>query len=930
MTEPLRTERVYMNPPPAAQQAESWWTRYCHELTQLTPTAKAALEVDCRYIVDRGIFGDGSPDPEKWPASRVRTGVVMGSVQSGKTASMLGVSALAIDRKVDVVVVLGGTRVSLWRQTYERLISQLDGGADTAKKRSRRLLCPAEGVALSENHSSLADTYRITPAEIRLKLKSNHPIIVVAMKQTDHLQVLGRTLREGLYGATAALDRPVHMLVLDDEADDGSILDAVVETGRNPAYDHLKQVPRAIANLWDPADPTPANLYTTYIGYTATPQANLLQEDHNPLAPREFLISLRTPLDIGHMIDPADPDAPRSSTFPEPKGIEAYYTGGEAFYRRGDRAGLCIPTTPNTDQDLADAMRAFLVAGAIRLHRSGKLGPAAAAVARFDSRESAIEAVSKPHSMLFHPSANIREHFAAAGQVLRWAGVGTDAEARAMLESGAAYLPAALIATLDSEPAGWQVWLDRYRSSATAIENEFNLLGSSPIPDWVETKRLLSEEVIPGTRVAVINSDPVADDRPVYEPVLDSSSGLWAPARDLSTIFVSGNVMARGITLEGMTTALFRRTSDNPVADTQMQMQRWFGYRGSYIELCRVFADQAQLDLFCAYHDVDEAIRTAITESMADGDAPEPVVLQGRDFTATGKIANIGRVPLLPGAKPFIDIINGSDAPDPNANLVAEVFASGLSHDLRVDGVLRGRILDQPLSLGEAADLLDGLQYESYSPGDASQQAALWRQLESRVASLQPLGGPEGLYRPPTTGPGDLPRSTCPYGIAAYLRLWEACLTRPVRGLFVTGQPGDLWSMLDLQQMVAQQPQFWVGIRFGQGPDISTAPLAGLDFPIKATQKGTESGRVTTTWGSNNPNAGPNQFRGDEYFDYYHRGERLPSTAGDSAWRPVGASGQILFYVNQRPNQPHPVVAVGVSIPAGGPEQFAATRATLI
>ena len=148
---------------------------------------------------------------------------------------------------------------------------------------------------------------------------------------------------------------------------------------------------------------------------------------------------------------------------------------------------------------------------------------------------------------------------------------------------------------------------------------------------------------------------------------------------------------------------------------------------------------------------------------MADGDAPEPVVLQGRDFTATGKIANIGRVPLLPGAKPFIDIINGSDAPDPNANLVAEVFASGLSHDLRVDGVLRGRILDQPLSLGEAADLLDGLQYESYSPGDASQQAALWRQLESRVASLQPLGGPEGLYRPPTTGPGDLPRSTCPY-----------------------------------------------------------------------------------------------------------------------------------------------------------------------
>jgi hypothetical protein len=58
--------------------------------------------------------------------------------------------------------------------------------------------------------------------------------------------------------------------------------------------------------------------------------------------------------------------------------------------------------------------------------------------------------------------------------------------------------------------------------------------------------------------------------------------------------------MARGLTLEGMTTALFQRSSANPLADTQMQMQRWFGYRGSYIELCRVFASSDQLSLFRA------------------------------------------------------------------------------------------------------------------------------------------------------------------------------------------------------------------------------------------------------------------------------------------------------------------------------------------
>ena len=107
----------------------------------------------------------------------------------------------------------------------------------------------------------------------------------------------------------------------------------------------------------------------------------------------------------------------------------------------------------------------------------------------------------------------------------------------------------------------------------------------------------------------MVNSDPNADDRPAYAPSQDTGTGKWKAPRDLCTIFISGNVMARGLTLEGMTTALFQRSSANPLADTQMQMQRWFGYRGSYIELCRVFASSDQLSLFRDYHDVDEAVR---------------------------------------------------------------------------------------------------------------------------------------------------------------------------------------------------------------------------------------------------------------------------------------------------------------------------------
>jgi hypothetical protein len=922
----LITEHVFFDPP-AASGPDSWWVRYASQLQGISGTARAAVEADSRYIIARGIFGAGEPSPQTWPARRARTGLVMGSVQSGKTASMLGVSALAMDRGVDIVILLAGTRLSLWRQTYGRVLEQLDSGPDDAAKRARRILSPSAVLALSEANIPLSRIYGLVPASVKQRLAQRRPIIVVAMKQTHHLRALGESLRKNLFEAVREQGRSVHMLVLDDEADDGSILDAVVEASEDPVYGNLKQIPRVIANLWDPPQGSPENLFSTYIAYTATPQANLLQEDHNPLAPRDFLIALRTPLDVGHPVDISDPgnlNAPRSSTYPEAAGIRSYYTGGEVFYRRAEAAKLCVPTTNSVQQDLADAVRAFLVAGAIRLHRSGRLGPASAITTQFDAEHEALACVAPPHSMLYHPSAAITDHFRGAEDILIWAGIQDRTSARNLLDAGDAWLPDGLVNDLQADPAPWVQWLDRYRASAGAIEGEFNVLPPMTFPDWQTIETLLIEEVIPGTRVAVVNSDPNADDRPAYTPSQDPATGKWSAARDMSTIFVSGNVMARGLTLEGMTTALFQRTSANPLADTQMQMQRWFGYRGSYIELCRVFASSDQLALFRAYHDVDEAVRTAITERMMNG-SPEPAVLQGLDFEATGKIAGVGNRPLSPGARPFVTVINDGKQEDPNAEVVADLFARP-SSDLTVASVQRGRILDLPLKLTEAADLLDSLTYAQYRPGSEGFQADIWSRIEARAHAVIPLLD-RPFYRPPVRqGEGDLTRRTCPYAIAAYLRLWSASLSRSIKGLFVTGRPGELWSYADLGRKTAEQPRFWVGIRYGDGAQLSNGPLAQLPFKIRATEKRVVGGELKTTWGASDPNAGPGQYRGDVYFDYYHRYGSVPP-CDLTTWRPSGSDGQILFYVNQLSGDLYPTVAVGVCLPAGGPEQFAATRA---
>jgi hypothetical protein len=770
----------------------------------------------------------------------------------------------------------------------------------------------------------------MNPAQVRLRLRNHQPIIVIAMKQTNHLYALGASLRSNVFNAVGALERAVHMLVIDDEADDGSVLDTVVEATRDPLFGNLKQIPRAIADLWEPrGGGVPKNLFATYVGYTATPQANLLQEDQNPLAPKDFLTALRTPLDVGQPVLVGSSGIPRSSTYPEPAGLRGFYTGGEVYYSRSQSTGLCIEVTGQPAHDLGEAVRAFLVANAIRLHRSGRLGPHAAALADFGSAADAKALVADPTSMLYHPSANVIDHFTGADQILLWAGVPDQQSARAMIESGDARLPQSLVAQLLADDAAWSVWVDRYRQSARAVHLEFNTMEPNPIPDWSVVKDLLIREVIPGTRVAVVNSDPNADDRPMYKPRLDEATGRWMAARDLSTIFVSGNVMARGLTLEGMTTALFLRASNTPFADTQMQMQRWFGYRGDHIELCRLFSTEAQMSLFRAYHDIDEAVRSAIAEKMADDAAPDPVVLQGLGFLATGKIANLGQKSLCPGAKPFVRLVSDSSMPDPNVEVVADLFSTNQSAEVRVGSATRGRILTSPLSLRDAAAVLDRVVFDSYRPGSDTQLGDLWVGVQSRVGATLPLPDGRPFYRPPEpVGDPSPVRRNCPYTIAAYLRLWDACLTRAVHGLFVNGSPGDLWALANLSSKSATQPRFWVGIRFGNGSAITEAPLADLAFPIPSTTRHVQAGELANDWGTNNPNAGLNDYRGDEFFDYYHRGSPVP--AADGGWRPAGSDGQILFYINQRAEDAHPTVAVGVCIPAGGPEQFAAIRAGVV
>jgi len=55
----------------------------------------------------------------------------------------------------------------------------------------------------------------------------------------------------------------------------------------------------------------------------------------------------------------------------------------------------------------------------------------------------------------------------------------------------------------------------------------------------------------------------------------------------LKAIAIGGNKLSRGLTLEGLLVSYFARKS--PQYDTLLQMCRWYGYRGGYEDLTRIY-----------------------------------------------------------------------------------------------------------------------------------------------------------------------------------------------------------------------------------------------------------------------------------------------------------------------------------------------------
>lgn len=904
------------------RMAISWQERYNQTLDNYEYPSSQVIKDDSAYICDRAIL---PVRDSHWPDSRYRSGIVIGAIQSGKTASMIGLMARALDRGVNVIVLLAGRQTALWRQTMDRVRSQLLGSSPSL---GSCVFIPS--LRPESERYSVQGAYAINQRRAERAFKKSTPLVFVVMKEVNHLSSISRILENNVFPAAAKCGVDVNMLVIDDEADDASIADDQVKVDTDSVQE-IKRIPFGILDLWaDCTIPTKTkaeHVYSTYIAYTATPQANFLQNSENPLVPRDFVAALRTPGASGML-------SPREITYNGGK-VKNWYIGADVFYGalsecfcrvidefgvhddggndNTDEAGRSASTAADcVDEELLkQALRAYIVAAAMSSIRSGKFGPSTASGMTFKSLNEVKNKVAPVTSMLIHPSAELDDHFNVKNIINRW----WDGE-RGTAGEG-------VINDLEILRRIWIDEYDDYRTSATKIAREYTgRFDPVDAPTWDEVEEVIRREIIPSTRIDVINSRPESDERPQFEARVDSL-GVWHPPVNQSSIFISGNVMSRGLTLEGLLTTLFLRSSNSPVADTQMQMQRWFGYRGKTLDLCRVYLTREQLKLFSEYADADRVIRQQVIHAMRADESrlPGVVVLQGKNYRSTNKVSSLVTKTLSPGRRPVVRYMNTPTNDFENQYLLRDLF---LAQDAGVVGSSSGLVTSTEYPLTTVVDVLEGLRYKYHGLED--DELRKWN-AAARLVGIDPI---ESVYFPLYRAPEVNDSRTrlahrSPYSLAAYLRLWAACIGRKVDGLMTDENPPQRWNLKCWTSKNLKQPRFRFALKYGSGAPVNTGPLSELSkrygIPVKPMHRKVAGSELEADWGARR--ALVHGYSGDDVFDAIVLGQ--PVRRFDDGTRCEGEPGLVLFQLIER-GEGEASVSIAMSIPAGGPDYVRAAN----
>ena len=219
-----------------------------------------------------------------------RRGLVIGHVQSGKTANYLGVVARSADAEYKFIIVIAGIHNNLRKQTQERVDEGFIGrSSDPSNRVAVGVGCFDPNYPHPATLTNIAEDFNKSTAEKSgWKLNDfSKPIILVIKKNVTTLKSLHKWLKELNSKDDQISDVP--MLMIDDEADNASINTNKPDVDPTRTNSWLRKILSLFAK-------------SCYVGYTATPFANIFinpdaydEEVREELFPRDFIYSLDAP-----------------------------------------------------------------------------------------------------------------------------------------------------------------------------------------------------------------------------------------------------------------------------------------------------------------------------------------------------------------------------------------------------------------------------------------------------------------------------------------------------------------------------------------------------------------------------------------------------------------------------------------------------------
>ncbi|EMS70633.1 Z1 domain-containing protein [Ruminiclostridium cellobioparum] len=488
-----------------------------------------------------------------------RRGLVIGYVQSGKTANYTALINKAIDAGFKLIIVLSGMHNDLRSQTQMRLDEEVLGfeTSTTQLRQPNEVLAKLIGVSTlpGEKFVNIGTlTTRDNSGDFSRKIARNinvhpgmQPFILVVKKNVSVLQNILNYYRND--SPLAHLATPsaqyktvpgIPLLLIDDEADQASVNTAdIYDDDGNIMEDyHPSKINGLIRQIYYTFD------QKAYIGYTATPFANIFIHNEansglygSELFPKDFILGLPKP---ANYIGPAELFGLNKDddTYMPLISMVNYDNDFVPAQHKSNHTPSALPDT------LIEAIYSFILTTSARRARGQR-----------NVHNSMLIHVTRFNSVQNIVYEMVKDVFYDIKRRVKYGEPNSNNNVKLALK---------------------KLWVSNYCTTSEYMKENFSeLVGDVSIPSWED----IEKELVPTLESIIVKE-------------INGSSGDALDYKEhettgLNVIAIGGDKLSRGLTLEGLTVSYYLRASR--MYDTLMQMGRWFGYRPGYLDLCRIY-----------------------------------------------------------------------------------------------------------------------------------------------------------------------------------------------------------------------------------------------------------------------------------------------------------------------------------------------------